>query len=260
MKLPQFITDALNGFGMSQPEISVYLTLLELGPQPASIVAKKAGLKRGHTYNMLALLGEKGVVQDFEKDKVTYFIACSPSVLLSLLQARSEELEVRKQRLAQSIPELERLKNPLTVQPKVRFFQGVDGIKEIYEDTLRIKNQDLYAFGDFDHMFPREQSPELNDWMWQYCDRRTKAGVTYIGIMNKSPATDYAYKNRRTQRRTFKMVTGIDLPVEINIYGNKVAIISSSRDMVGLIIEDQPTADMLRNLHQAVWKLLPDYK
>ncbi len=260
MKLNDSTLKALAGFGLSDPELRLYVTLLELGPQPASVLAKKTGLKRGHTYNMLGLLIGKGIVQEFERDDVKYFTCCPPSVLISLLENRAEELDVRKRKLMHAIPDLERIRNPLTVQPKVRFFQGIDGIKEIYEDTMRVKGQPLYAFGDFEHYFPREQSPELNDWMWNYSTWRAKNGNWYMGIVNKSPTTDAAYKRRAEQKRKFKMLKGVDLSVEMNIYGDKVAIISSSRDMVGIIIEDKPTADTLRNLHQAIWKVLPDYK
>ncbi|MDD4319918.1 MAG: helix-turn-helix domain-containing protein [Candidatus Peribacteraceae bacterium] len=250
---------SLQGFGLSEPEISVYLALLELGTQPASVVARKAGLKRGHTYNVLSLLMQKGVVQEFEKKGVRTFTCTRPAGLLSLLERREEGLEGVKRQLLQSLPFLESIINPLAVQPKVRFYQGIEGIKQIYEDTLRFPDNDLYALGDFEHYFPRENSPELNDWMWDYCNRRAKAGIRYIGIVNKSPTTDLAFKRRKGQKRTFKMLRNVDLPVEVNIYGDRVAIISSSKDMVGLIIEDKPTADTLRHFHQAVWKMLPDY-
>jgi sugar-specific transcriptional regulator TrmB len=259
MHTPSSVLRSLEGFGLSSAEIRVYLALLELGAQPASIVARKAGLKRGHAYNVLAVLMEKGVVQEFVKKGVRIFTCCSPTGLLSLLEQRAEDLESKKRSLLESLPLLEGIIHPLAVQPKVRFFQGIEGIKEIYEDTLRFPDQNLYAVGDFEHYFPRQNSPELNDWMWEYCNRRAKAGIHYIGIINKSDTSDLAFKRRKGQKRTFKMLRGVDLPVEVNIYGDRVAVISSSRDMVGLIVEDKPTADTLRNFHQAVWAMLPDY-
>lgn len=260
MPLPSpTVLQSLQSFGLSDPEIRVYLALLELGTQPASTVARKAGLKRGHTYNVLTLLMQKGVVQEFEKKGVRTFTCTRPAGLLSLLERRADDLEGVKRQLLQSLPLLEGIINPQAIQPKVRFYQGIEGIKQIYEDTLLFPHRDMYALGDFDHFFPRENSPELNDWMWRYCDRRAKAGIRYVGIVNKSATTDLAFRKRKGQKRVFKMLEGIDLPVEVNIYGDRVAIISSSKDMVGLIIEDAPTADTLRNFHQAVWRMLPEY-
>lgn len=250
----------LKDFGLTEPEIKVYLALLELGSQPASVIAKKAGLKRGHTYNMLELLIQKGIVQEFTKDRIRYFSSRSPATLMSILEHREDQLEKLKQSLMQVIPNLEHIFNPLLVQPKVRFFQGVEGIKEIYEDTIRMPNQNIYGVGDFEYYFPENQNKELNEWIWNYASRRAKKNIWYIGIVNKSKMSDLAFRRRKKQKRKLKMLKGVYLPVEINIYGNRVAIASTHRDMVGLIIEDAPIAENLKNFHQSIWKFLPDYK
>lgn len=254
------ISQILQDFGLTLPETTVYLASLELGPQPASVIAKKAGLKRGHTYNMLALLIQKGMVQEFTKDKVRYFSSRPPSTLLSMVSHREEGLQRLKQGLLTIIPNLEKIFNPLLVQPKVRFFQGIPGIKEIYEDTIRIAGTPIYALGDFDFFFPEQKNKELNDWIWKYANRRAKKNIWYFGIMNKSKMSDQAFRSRREQKRKLKMLSGIYLPVEVNIYGNKVAIMSTHRDMVGLIIEDAPIAETFRNFHRGIWKFLPEYK
>lgn len=251
---------ALTAFGLSPEESKVYLALLSMGTQPASVIAKQADLKRGHTYNLLTRLKGRGIVQEHQKRGVTFFTGSPPEALLSLLERRSEELAVQKRGLLDVIPLLKSLGSPLAVPPKVRLFQGVDGIKEIYNDTVRYAEGIIYAVGDFAHFFPKERSVELNDWIWRYCDRRAKKGIWYHGIVNKSPDSDLAFQKRREQKRKLKMLTGIELSVEVNIYGDHVALISSSCDMVGLIIEDRPIAETLRNFHQAVWGMLPEYR
>jgi len=259
MKKDENIFNIFEELGLSTEEISVYLSVLELGFQPASVIAKNAGLKRGQTYNKLSNLIKKGIVQEFVKNKIRYFTTGSPKVLQSFVERKEDKLKITKQKLLQIVPILEKIGNPLLSQPKVRFFQGVDGIKEIYEDTIRIKNQNIYAVGDFDHIFPVVKDKELNDWIWDYATRRAKKEVDYIGIINKSKLSDQAFKRRKSQKRKMKMLNNVYLPVEINIYGDKVAIMSSSKDMVGIIIEDAPIAVTLRNFHQAVWSFLPKY-
>ncbi len=254
------LTVILEQFGFSGPEAAVYLASLELGPQPASIIARKAKLKRGQTYNVLSSLKDRGIVQEFIRAGVSNFSGRSPSTLLSMLASREEEIAVQKQKLLQAIPMLEKLRNPMIVQPKVRFYQGVEGLKEVYNDTIRVKNQPIYALCDFEHAFPENQNKELHDWMWKYTDRRAKQGIEYIGIINKSKDSDLAFKWRKKQKRKMKMLRGVYLPVELNVYGNKIALISTKDDMVGVIIEDAPIAEMLRNFHKAMWGFLPEYK
>lgn len=250
---------ALQALGFTAEEAAVYLVSLELGSQPASVLAKRAHLKRGQTYNILSQLKDRGIIQEFTKNGVRHYVGQSPSVLLSILMTHEEELAVQKQKILQLMPLLEKLRNPLIIQPKVRFYQGVTGLKEVYNDTIRVPDQVMHAVCDFEHTFPEEHSAELHDWLWKYTDRRAAQNIMFYGIVNKSKESDLAYKWRRKQKRKMKMLRNVYLPVELIIYGNKVALISTKDDMVGVIIEDKPIAEMLRNTHQALWPYLPEY-
>ncbi len=253
------VSAVLASLGLTEAEAQVYMSLLAIGAQPASVAAKKSGLKRGHTYNVLTELTHRGLVQEFEKGSVRYFSAAPPQTLVSILKNRQDDLDRQKSQLLEALPELESIKNPLSVRPKVRFFQGIDGIKEIYEETISIPGETIFAIGDFEHFFPMENSRELNEWMWKYSERRARKGITYCGILNRSTISDQAYRTRVKHKRKLKMLQGVDLSVEVNIVGDKLAIVSSSKDMVGLIVEDRPTAETLRNFHRAIWNVLPDY-
>lgn len=259
MTTDQKLFNVLREFGLTDAEITVYVSSLQTGSQPASVISKKAHLKRGHTYNVLATLIQKGLVQEFTKGKVRFFTISPPQTLLTIVQHKKEALKMIEQNLAPFLPVLDKLRNPLLKSPKVIFFQGVEGIKHIYEDTINVADQPIYAFGDFDYYFPEDKNAALHDWIWDYSDRRAQKGIWYRGIVNKSEKSDRAYKLRSRQKRKLKMLIDVHLPVEVNIYGGKVAIMSTYRDMVGLIIEDIPIAETLRNFHAAVWEFLPDY-
>ena len=55
------------------------------------------------------------------------------------------------------------------------------------------------------------------------------------------------------------MIEGVDLQVEISIFGSKVAVLSTADEMVGVLIENDAIAETLRNLHKTVWSFLPEY-
>jgi len=193
------------------------------------------------------------------KRKIRHFAACRPETILSVLLHREEKIAHQKEQIAQIIPLLQSLKNPAVQPARVRFFEGSQGIKEIYEDTIQNSNETIYAIGDFACFFPQEKDPVLNGWIWKYSQRRAAKGIWYYGIANKSKYSDMAFRKRLKQKRKLKMLKDVELPVEINIYGNKVAVMSTSKEMIGFIIEDAPTAETLRNLHKAIWGFLPDY-
>lgn len=254
------INSILKEFGLSNLESTLYLTCLELGAQPASVLAKKSGLKRSHSYNILSTLIEKSIMQEYTKGSVRYFNSRPPKSIISILEHRKEEIEIQKQKLLSILPDLEKIRNPLLAQPKIHFFQGLEGMKEIYEDTLKTPNTNIYGIGDFQYFFPVSNPKEFNEWLWEYTIRRAKKKIKYFGILNKSQSSDIAYKHRKAQNRVLKMLNDVHIPVEINVYGNKVAIVSIYRDIVGIIIEEPHIAESLRNIHKSFWQFLPDYK
>ena len=241
-------------------EIKVYLSGLAIGAQPVSVIAKRSGIKRSHCYNVISQLMEKRIMQEFTKDKMKFFNCRPPATILSIIEHRATELEAQKRKFLQAIPELEKVRNPHLAPPKIHFFQGVEGMKEIYEDTLKFPNAEIFGIADFDYCLPKDGTKDFNKWLWAYTVRRAKKNIRYYGILNKSASGDYAYRQRKAQNRVLKMLHGIHFPVEINIYGDKVAIVSIYLDYVGIIVEEPNIAASLRNLHKAIWKFLPDYK
>ncbi len=249
----------LEQLGLKHQQAKIYLCSLEIGAQPASVIANKTGLKRSNTYILLAQMKDAGYIQEFVKDGVRHFVSCSPVTLLSMLTNRAQEIDARKEKLIRMLPMLDTIRNPLTTQPKVRFYQGVEGLKEVYNDTIREPLDAIYAVCDWEHLFPVEHSEELHEWMWKYADRRAAKNIQFLAIGNKSKESDIAFKRGRKQKRKIKMLNGVYLPVEIMVYGGKVALMSTKDDMVGVIIEDAAIADTLRNFHKAIWPLLPEY-
>lgn len=254
------IFSILKDFGLSDMEIKVYLSGLAIGAQPASVIAKKSGIKRSHCYNVISQLMGKRIMQEFTKDKMRFFNSRPPHTILSIMEHRQSELETQKRKIMLAMPELEKIKNKHLSPSKIHFFQGPEGMKEIYEDTLKYPNTEIFGFADFDYCLPKDGTEDFNKWLWTYTVRRAKKKIKYYGILNKSASGDFAHKHRKEQNRVMKMLMGVHFPVEINIYGDKVAIVSIYRDYVGIIIEEPNIAASLRNLHKAIWKFLPDYK
>lgn len=252
------VTNALCAFGLSEVEVSVYQAALSLGARPASVIAQRAGLKRGHTYNVLRSLMEKGIVQEYVKNSVRHFTCSAPKSLLSMVELRESELAKQRDQLQRIIPELEKLRNPLSAEPKVKFFRGLEGIKEIYEEMLRVPNQEIYAVVDAQYSWTN-YGGEPEEWLKSFIRRRADRNIWWRGIVNRSEASDRAVQNRSAIKREVRSIEGLDLRVEISIFGSKVALLSTAEDMVGVLIEHEGIAETARSLHQTVWKFLPAY-
>jgi len=248
---------ALNGLGLSETEIVIYQAVLATGSRPASVIAKKAGLKRAHTYNILEALKEKGIVQETIKNGVRHYSPIAPSSLLAMMENQVAELIQKKKKLEGIIPLLENIQNSIGRQAKVRLFQGKDGICEIFEDILRV-GEDMFSFVDLQNSWS-SYDDDSRHWIESFIQRREQRGITWRAIAVKSDVSDRELKRRSAAKRKVKILTGVHLPGEINIYGPKVALTSTKGEMIGALVENEPIADTLRAVHQVLWALLPDY-
>lgn len=253
-----YVGSVLSEFGLTSVEISVYKAALALGSRPASTIAQKAGLKRGHTYNVLESLIEKGLVQEFVKSSIRHFVASQPKSLVGVLERKEHELAAQKQRLLQALPHLEQLKNPLSAEPKVRFFKGLDGIKEVFNDMTSVPNQTIYGIVDLERSWSVVDDA-TQCWINGYIKRREEKNIFWNGIVVKSPIADRSLRIRPSDRRQLKMVQGVELPAEVHVYGSKVAIMSTYLEMIGVIIESEPIAFTLRTFMTLLWESLPPY-
>lgn len=244
--LKQVLTD----IGFSSKEASVYISGLELGPQPASIIGKQAGINRSTTYVILTKLIKKGLMSSFIKNNIKYFNAMEPAQLLQYIKRTTEELDDAKQKIEDNMDQFQHLVNPYSERPKVQFFEGIEGIKTVYEDSLK-EGAPIVGFESIDAM-----PEEIRKYIFRdYIPRRIeqKIPIKIIGVSSKA-GQSFKEKDTSSYRET-KLVKTKLLNIEINIYGNKVAFMAYHKaKYTGVIIENQPISDALKFAFQLAWE------
>lgn len=233
----------LEEFGLTNREARVYLAALELGESSIQDIAKKAGIERTGTYYIIETLGREGIVSKIEKDKKTFFAAAPPENLVSMAQKKRELLE-------EHFPELKALYNISDKKPKVRLYEGMEGIKSVFEETLRLKKgEEILAFTAFDvaHLF-------ISDWGHEYVKRRSEKGIFARDIAQDSPEARDHQQHDKDELRETRLIPAELFPFtnEIDILKDRVMIVSF-RETIGLVIESKDIAVMLRSIFELAW-------
>jgi HTH-type transcriptional regulator, sugar sensing transcriptional regulator len=251
--------EILREIGLTEPESLVYLASLEAGAEGASVIAKRAKLKRGQTYNVLNSLISRGLIQEFERSGTKQFVASSPETLLSYLERREEELERNRDELLQALPTLEKLRGPSVIPPKIRFFQGLDGVREVIMDSIQVPDSEVFAFIDLEKR-NIDLGPEASDFIDDYAATRIERNIWLYAIV---PQNSLAKEDKHRgasgpiMRRHFRTLPGYNPTAEIFIYRGRVSIVTCWKQKIALTIEDESIYDTYVALHQALWKLLP---
>lgn len=238
----------LTSAGMGTKDATAYLALLELGEASMSELVKKTKLKRTTLYDTLDSLKDKKLVSLSKKGKRVVYIAESPKKLLE--KSNDDRLILEK-----ILPELLSIANNITTKPKVRYFEGTDGIKEVYRDILRHPHQKIQAWApesivkDIDvSFFDDFYTPKLIEQKM------------LIELIAPDVTLFQKHKEENTvPTRKIKLVNANDFPffVEITLYGQDKIGIMSYRDQMGLVIESEPIRKTLKSIFELQWVILP---
>lgn len=133
------ITKDLEQFGLAEKEAKIYLAVLELGEANIQQIAQKSGVKRTTAYDVINSLKEKRLLTEMAKGKKALFSAEDPRKL-------EGQLDEKKETLKKILPELLSITNLLDKKPTIKFYEGDEGIKEVYKDTLNYPDQELLAW------------------------------------------------------------------------------------------------------------------
>src|SRR3989344_833046 len=142
----QNITETLINLGLNEKQAKVYLACLELGSATIAELAEKSGVKRTSIYNFLEELIHKGFISELHQDGQILLIAEDPKLLIK----KSQEQLLGAQKI---FPELLAMFNRPGNKPKVHFYQGIAGLKKVYEETLKSR-EPIYAFTDYEKLMP----------------------------------------------------------------------------------------------------------
>ncbi len=251
------IHDVLTDLGLSSTEQTIYLTLLQIGSSPASVIGQRSGLTKSTAQYTCQQLQKKGLLMKQEKNNTYYFTPFPPERLLSLLEKREEELLRKKERVNRIVGSLKAMMNPEMTLPKIQFYEGVDGIAEAYERVLA----DLHE-GDevLTYVQILEHSPanfEMNSVLDSFIEKRVAKKVRSRLITPDSKEARVLQKKDRSSLRTTLLVQEDTFPLdaaEIFIYKDKIYSMAFERNaLFATIVQNQSLATMQRAIFDVSW-------
>lgn len=237
----------LESTGLSENEAKTYLASLELGEATISRIAKKSGVKRTTSYLIMETLKEKGLISVFKKKSKTYFFAEDPRKLKEIIKETEEKID-------RVMPELLSFANLIDKKPKIRYFEGVEGVMEVYRDTLRYPGQEIVAWGPENYIGSADEV-----FFEDYVSKRLEKKIWVRAI---GPDTRWIrkYTSRdKEQLRKSKLLPleKFKTKIEIDLYGKNKIGLMSHKEGIGVIIESQDIHDTLKEIFETMWAMLP---
>jgi len=224
----------LQKIGLGDKEANVYIASLELGPDTAQNIAKKAGVGRPSTYVQIESLKKKGLMSQFEKDGKTFFVCESPDRLRSLTTGLEDELIDRKSTIEKIVPMLNDLSRiSEDAMTRVRLFDNEEALRGLHQDYLSANNGEMLSIS----------SVEISG-------SDTKSKIIYTNEEAYKRGSNNATK--LTQTKLANLKDG-GFSSTINIFDDKVEILSYNPKLVGIVINNKQIANSFKSLFSELW-------
>lgn len=249
----------LKNSGLEETETRVYLALLELGPSSVTEITSKANITRTLGYHVLEKLGWYGLVEETGgKGKRRQYIAKHPRYLLQFVRNKKNSWERRLTELEQHLPEIVSLYK-IAEKPVVRYEEGVQGVKNIYLETLESKTE-ILSILDLEDW----ESEEFYQFGKDYTKERSKRKI-HERILIFDTASGHRWMDNYRGSFSYthyrwinpKQIPGIaDFGGEMNIYENKVMVaITKKPNRIGILIESRPLVNILKGMFELGWQV-----
>ncbi|MBL8029697.1 MAG: hypothetical protein JNN11_00400 [Candidatus Doudnabacteria bacterium] len=239
----------LENLGLSKTESQIYLAALELGESLHKQLAEKAGIKRPTLYEVIPKLFEKGLISKSIKGKRQFLVPEDPQ---KFLEAKKLELEA----LQNQIPLLQSLMLTAKSRPKISLYEGIEGIKKVYQDHIE-QGEPILEIVGIEKIQPEISKYIKKDYIWARVRKKIPlkmliSGPKTAGIFKMKSDTHELREVKNVEEKFFSM------PLGINIYGNNVsfAVYREDSEPVGVIIRSKEISAGLQSIFNFIWNRL----
>lgn len=250
--------------GLNKSQSIIYEFLMKNGENTAGNISKLTKIKRGLTYNALEELEKRNLVYKDTKSKIIKFAIEHPEKLLELAENKEKEVKNIKNSLEIILPTIIESFNLISDKPEIRYFEGYDSVKKAFNELLD-NNDGSEEILNFFGVSMYADDKKLLKIGFDYVDKRESLkikqktiAVNYknqISILNKYIKDNLDKRSLKYEESRLMQNSKYGLNADINIYKNKVIIISKNADkIVTIIIDNKEIAKTLKSIFYLIWE------
>ncbi len=237
--------------GFTKKEANIYLAVLEAGETTVGRIATKTRIKRSTVYTILEGLIYRGLLSEQSQKGIKRISALPPQVLIERFRNAVAQAE-------NVLPTLLEIAYSSPLKPRLRFLEGIEGIKEVILEVNTIPYQEPgMIFTDYANM-PKEVFNLIRQTVK---NRQASKNFLHILVPRNSrnlevqtEEKDLHYAEHRIANFPTKT-----FPLELTLFdSSKVGFLSFEKnEYFGVIIDSKAIYMMLKNLFLMVWESTP---
>ncbi len=239
--------------GLREDQATVYTALLERGQTTASKLTSRVPYSRPMVYRILDELIEMSIVTKHDEVGAVSIFECAHPIKLREWMAREKiAYEQKNKALESTLTDLISLYSTQTGKPGVRVLQGLAGISELYEDILNEQTSICLIRSPYD-----DQHPEILDLVIAQIKEQVRLGITTRAITpfdNETLEEIETIDPKNLVTRQLVHLEHLDVPAQIIIYADKVALTAFDGELMTTIIQNKAISTTFQLLFELIWQ------
>ncbi|MBP7807515.1 hypothetical protein KA047_03400 [Candidatus Saccharibacteria bacterium] len=235
--------------GLNEKEAQFYLVLLEHEALTTAELAKATEESRTNAYMIIEKLQAMRLVEN-DSSPVKRFNAVNPVRLQRILADRQEDLKALNAQLRSILPGLNSKYQLAHHKPGVVYRQGLEGLKESFDDMTRTGKEVLVFDSDVS-----VQNEEAFSVIMESLEARKKRGIKSRALLHNAGREYPGIAEWPTKRNMNVRFSG-DMPYEgeVAIYGDKCAFTVYVPDIIVTTITNSVIAETMRTVFENLWE------
>lgn len=243
----------LKQLGLSDQQSDIYHLLLQRGALPARKISLETSIPRTLCYKILEDMLKEGVVyKEIQDIGVAKFLPSSPAKLQNLINKKKEEVDILNASFEAVQGPMNAEWNRMWGKPSISLYEGIDGLKNIYDDILHSGQKEIYVISS-----PVDKDEGVKDLIKRQIISQSRKGIKTKAItpLDKEyvPATRIEEDRDNLIERKKIDQKELPIPAQIIIYGDKVSITNFSNNVTNFVINNSKAADSLRMIFNLLW-------
>lgn len=236
------IKETLIKTGLSNSEVSIYLTILQNGPISAGKTAQISGNYKANTYQIISKLKDRGLLMESKEGNTKVYESLSPNILLDKINETKSDLE-------QIMPILSSIQKENSSTSLVKVIKGMSGWKNLLHKFLEI-GEERVVYG-----VPKE-AKILVDYMNEYHKERGKRKITLRHLYNFDARERIKQTNKMPYTESKYLPKEFDQPVATSICGSLIVLTVYEKDnFLTLVIDNEKIAKAYKKHFEYLWTL-----
>ncbi|MBT3817187.1 MAG: hypothetical protein HOE80_01755 [Candidatus Magasanikbacteria bacterium] len=249
------LLNSIKEAGMEAISAEIYLILINNGELTPKKIMEHTDLSRASIHEALNDLFVKDFITYRKEGRNAYYTPVHPNKLQTLVEEKKRETKIFEHNIIDTIHSLSGAFNLTQNKPGVRFFEGVDGIKEVLKDTfVHNTSKQIYAFTDL-----AGYAETLGEWNTKYYAKKRKdLGINLKALVpDNEKALEFLKGYVATELTDILFIDHTKFPfsTEINIYNGRVSFVSFAKEKsTGILIENEAYYQTMKSIFEFAWK------